>query len=94
MKIDDTFFADLRRFGGQRALIRDQHNDRHREFRARQFQLAAAGAWCILLALFAGIEYFGPFVILFFTTAEREARRHRACGRYWQCNRSIEVIGI
>lgn len=88
------FFADLRKFGGKRALARDLHNDRRREFRLRQYELAAAGAWCLILALCVGAAYFAPFVVLFFTTAEREARRHRACGRYWQCRRSIEVIGI
>jgi len=90
----DTFFADLRRFGGKRALARDLHNDRRREFLLRQRQLILTGALFIGALIVSDIYWFAPLAALLFTTAEREARRHRACGRYWQCKRSLEVIGI
>lgn len=90
----DSFFMDLKKFGGRRALARDLHNDRKREVLLRQRQLAIIGTLFIGAFAITQVSAFALLAVLLFTTAAREAKRFRACGRYWQCRRSIEVIGI
>lgn len=88
------FFTDLRRFGRERAFTRLKHRDRIREFALRQRQLATIGAVEIAFFIFSQHPVFSGLALLFFTTATRECWRMRACGRYWECKRSVEVIGI
>ena len=90
----DPFFDDLKRYGGPRALRRDRHRERVREFVLRQRQLAATGGLFIVAYVVSDVGLFAALAALMFSTATPECRRMRACGRYWQCKRSIEVIGI
>lgn len=90
----DLFSADLKRFGPKRTLARDAHRDRIREFMLRQKQLSAAGFVQFAFYIVSGSHpFFAMLGALLFMTAIDECRRMRACGRYWQCKRSIEVIG-
>lgn len=89
----DCYLTDLRRHGKDRADRRRRHIDIRRDFRRRQIQLAAVGCWLILLFVISSVFLLGALALLVFSTATDECRRMRACGRYWQCKRSIEVIG-
>jgi hypothetical protein len=74
------------------------NQDRLRRYRWRQYELMALVAiwgvgwmltdllWVKLLSL--------TIVLIVVQTGTIEARRMRACGRYHQTNRSVEVIGI
>jgi hypothetical protein len=86
------------KFGRRRVATVLHHQETRRNFYWHQCELAAVGA--LQVVFFAAST--GPFEQAFFaslamlciTCGEREARRMRACGRYHQCNRSLEVIGI
>ena len=90
------FYEDLKRFGGRRALIRSDHRRTVQDFKARQRDLALAGSWFLILSLMpTGIWFvLAALGIVLFTTAKDEAKRMKACGRYWRCKRSMEVLGI
>lgn len=89
--IDDPFTRKL--FNRQRARLILDHADIKRQFRHRaQSCSVLAFAFLVVFAL-TGFSFFGAIAILFFSTIIDEMRRMRACGRYWRCQRSIEVIG-
>jgi hypothetical protein len=90
----DTFYADLKRYGGRRAIARQGHNETRRAFVLRQRQLAIVAALQLAVYAFTGVWMFALLAVLAVSAGEGEARRMRACGRYWQCKRSMEVIGI
>lgn len=92
--MSDLFLNDLRSFGRDRAFTRLHHRDRLRDFRWRQYQLAGTGGMFILFFLFTQIVVFAILAVVMFSTATRECWRMRACGRYWQTKRSVEIIGI
>lgn len=84
--------------GGKRfrRVIRHQEDARQFILRQRQHALVAA------LELFAFVLSSAPFgravfilcAMLCIQAGSVEARRFRACGIYYQCNRSVEVVGI
>lgn len=86
------------KFGRRRVALVLHHQETRRHFFWHQFELAIVGAMhLVFFAMSMNVVAQGVFValaLLCFTTGEREARRMRACGRYHQCNRSLEVIGI
>jgi hypothetical protein len=94
---EGEFFADLHRYGGVRAEARDRHRGERQKFKRRQQDLAAAAVVEFGFALIIGgragmfLALLGLFVV---QCGVAETRRMRACGRYHQCNRSMEVIGI
>lgn len=86
------------KFGRARMMLVLRHQEVSREFYSHQIQLAAVAATQLLFYLFTEAEigraFFLGLALLCITTGEREARRMRACGRYHQCKRSLEVVGI
>lgn len=92
----DPFLKALK-FGRKRALRILHHDQVRSSFYKRQVSLAWASAVLLLCcAASSGLphEVFACLVLLCTGAGEREARRMRACGRYHQCKRSLEVIGI
>jgi hypothetical protein len=89
-----VFLRDVRLWGRARAFTRLDHADRKRTFIHRQYDIAAAGAVLMIGYVLTGSFVFPPLITLLFTTGARECWRMRRCGRYWQCNRSLEVLGI
>lgn len=89
----EVFLSDLQKFGGRRAMLRAEHRWRLQEFRRRQVELAAVTALFVLFAAAIGETVFMMPAALLASAGASEARRMRACGRDWQCKRSMEVIG-
>lgn len=93
--IGDPFFSDLIRFGRDRAFARMRHREIVRDFKRTQQNQAFVAFWFIGLFSFTDFRsLFLPLAVAILQKAIAECRRMRACGRYWRCNRSIEVIGI
>lgn len=90
------------KFGRSRLMTVARHHDVRREFVFRQLELVVLGATnlifyalsTVMFAPWVGHAVFAAIALLCITTGEREARRMRACGRFHQCKRSLEVLGI
>ena len=89
------------KFGRGRAGLVLHHQETRRSFYWHQAELAAVASLNITLfaassvmALGSGRALFASLALLCLTCGRREAQRMRACGRYHQCKRSLETVGI
>lgn len=85
------------KFGRDRMMTVVRHQETVREFKSRQIELVGMAVLQLVTWSVSSSEIGILCLCVFFlvaTTGRDEARRMRACGRYHQCLRSIEVIGI
>ncbi len=80
-------------------FLRDlDHDMRKREYRWRQFELLSlAFIWGVGAAFtdIVGLKALGAtLALVMIQQATQEAKRMRACGRYYQTKRSVEVLGF
>lgn len=74
------------------------HSSAVRHFKMRQIELAVLAGWMLFLSVISPYEI--PRIVLlvlamtFVGLGTREATRFRACGRSYQCKRSIEILGF
>jgi hypothetical protein len=86
------------KFGPRRTLRVLEHQQNIRVFLNRQYELAAIAVFNLIFFVCSGYSAPGIFFLVIGLTCiafgTSEARRMLACGRFHQCNRSLEVVGI
>jgi hypothetical protein len=84
------------KFGRARMLRVLDHHEVRRSFYWRQFDLALVAGVEFGFFVFSGEAQivFAILTLLCVICGASEAKRMRACGRYHQCRRSLEAIGI
>ena len=86
------------KFGRRRAMLVLDHTQAVRDFKMRQIELAATTALMLLFAMTSPVDIARiitlAMAMVFIGLGTQEAARFRACGRSYQCRRSIEVVGF